>query len=54
MNWLTYICKYMKSQGLVVSNTKKRKNTEKLHPPLRMGRIAVKEKNKMEIHGLTI
>ena len=22
-----------KSQGLVVSNTKKRKNTEKLHPP---------------------
>jgi hypothetical protein len=43
-----------KSQGLVVSNTKKRKNTEKLHPPLRMGRIAVKEKKEMEILGLTI
>ena len=40
--------------GLVVSNTKKRKNTEKLHPPLRMGRITVKEKKKMEILGLTI
>ena len=28
-----------KSQGLVVSNTKKSKNTDKLHPLLRMGRI---------------
>ena len=28
-----------KSQGLDVSNTKKRKNTEKLHPPFSMGRI---------------
>ena len=44
-----------KSQGLVVSNTKKRKNAEKLHPPLcSMGRIAVKEKKEMEILGLTI
>ena len=43
-----------KSQGLVVFNTKKCKNTEKLHPPLRMGRIAVKEKKEMEILGLTI
>ena len=43
-----------KSQGLVVSSTNKRKNTEKLHPPLRMGRIAVKEKKEMEILGLTI
>ncbi|CAN0082365.1 unnamed protein product, partial [Heterosigma akashiwo] len=43
-----------KSQGLVVSNSKKRKNTEKLHPPLRMGRIAVNEKKEMEILGLTI
>ena len=36
------------------SNTKKRKNTEKLHPPLRIGRIAVKEKKEIEIFGLTI
>ena len=43
-----------KSQGLVDSNTKKRKNTEKLHPPLCMERIAVKEKKEMEILGLTI
>ena len=43
-----------KSQGRVVSNTKKRKNTKKLHPSLRMGRITVKEKKKMEILGLTI
>ena len=46
-----------KSQGLVVSNTKKQENKEeKLHAPLHMGRIAVKEKRKkMEILlGLTI
>ena len=39
---------------LVVSNTEKRKNTEKLHPPLCMGIITVKEKKKMENLGLTI
>ena len=45
-----------KSQGLVVSNTnKKRKKTENLRLPLLcMGRITVKEKKKMEILGLTI
>ena len=30
------------------------KNAEKLHLPLRMGRITVKEKKKVEILGLTI
>ena len=43
-----------KFQELVVSNTKKCKNREKLRPPpLRMGRITVKEKKKMEVLDLT-